>query len=106
MPNERPHEKRIGQRRGRGKKPVLKPEDMTQEEIFAKLNASAERTLEALQEAYEAGMKEGFSDEEEDQLIEVMRRAKALRDKVRDVTKETSTRQPGPPSDATSEKAG
>ena len=105
MSNERPNEKRTGRRKRRGKTPVLKPEEMTQEEIFAKLNASAERTLEALQKAYEAGMKEGLSDEEEDQLIEVMRRAKALRDTVRDVTKEASIREQAP-SDIQREEAG
>lgn len=61
---------------------------MSREELIAKLNASAERTLSSLQKAYEAGLKEGMSDEEEDRLIELMRRAKDLKDKVLRITSE------------------
>lgn len=61
----------------------------SREEVFAKLNASAERTLRALEQAYEAGKKEGISDEEQDQLIEALRRAKNLRDEIRQMTEET-----------------
>jgi len=61
---------------------------ISKEELFAKLNASAQRTLDALMKAYEAGKKEGITDEEEDQLIEIMRRAKPLRDEVKKITQE------------------
>ena len=64
---------------------------MTKEEVFAKLNASAARTLEALQKAYEAGAKAGFEGDEEDQVIELLRRAKALRDHVKQITGEHSS---------------
>ncbi len=61
---------------------------MSREELIAKLNASAERTLSSLQKAYEAGLKEGMSDEEEDQLIELMRQAKDLKEKVWRITRD------------------
>ncbi len=68
-----------------GENPDLK---LSKEELFAKLRASSERTLEALQKAYEAGMKEGLSDEEEGQLIESLARAKKLRDEILRMTSE------------------
>ena len=61
-------------------------EVVSQEELFAKLNASAEKTLDAIMKVYEAGAQEGFEGGEEDRLIEILRRAKALRDEVRRVT--------------------
>ena len=61
---------------------------LSKEEMFAKLNASAQRTLDALMAAYEAGMKEGISEEEQDQVIELMRRAKDLREKIHTMTSE------------------
>ena len=66
-----------------------KKEDLpkfNQEEVFEKLNASAQKTLDALMGAYEAGMKGGISEEEQTQMIELMRRAKVLRDKIKDIT--------------------
>ncbi len=63
---------------------------LSKEELFAKLNASAEKTLDALMKAYEVGTKEGFEADEEDQSIEILRRAKALRNKVRDMTQNPS----------------
>lgn len=60
----------------------------SKEEIFAKLNGSSQRMLDSLIAAYEAGMKEGISDDEQDKVIELMRRAKLLRDKVKDMTSE------------------
>ena len=71
--------------KGRRTKPRI-GEDITKEEVFAKLNASAERTLRALQQAYEAGAKAGFEGSEEDTVIELLRRAKKLRDQVREMT--------------------
>ena len=62
--------------------------NVSKEELFAKLNASAERTLEALQKAYEAGAKARFEADEEDQLIELLRRAKAMREEIRRITQE------------------
>ena len=59
---------------------------MSSEELFATLNASAQKTLDALLKAYEAGMKEGFEKGHEDQLIEILRRVRALRDDVRRIT--------------------
>lgn len=64
----------------------------TKEEIFAKLNQSSDRTLEALMKAYEAGMKAGISEEEQDQVIELLRRAKELRDKIRKITSEEKSK--------------
>lgn len=61
-------------------------EKITKEEMFVKLRASAARTLDNLEKAYEAGMKEGITEDEQDQMIDAMRRAKALRDKVLEVT--------------------
>ena len=60
----------------------------SKEEVFAKMNASAARMLEALQGAYQAGMKEGLTDDDEDQLIELLRRAKEFREGIRDLTHE------------------
>ena len=57
----------------------------SKEEIFEKLNASAQRTLDSLMAAYETGMKAGISEEEQDQVIELMRRAKDLRDQLRNL---------------------
>ena len=59
---------------------------MSKEELFATLNASADKTLNALMKAYEASAKKGFELGEEEQLIEILRRAKALREEVRRVT--------------------
>lgn len=59
---------------------------ISKEELFAKMNASAARMLEALQGAYEAGMKEGITDCEEDQLIELLRRAKNFRENIQKLT--------------------
>lgn len=76
-------------RRVRAKK--LRREDLeklSKEEVFAKLNASAQRTLDALMKAYETGMEEGISDKEEDQVIELLRRAKKFRDAVKQLTEE------------------
>ncbi len=67
---------------------------MSKEELFTRLNGSAGRTLEALQQAYEAGMKAGISDDEEDQVIELLRRAKKLRDEVKRITSEKDSNPP------------
>lgn len=64
---------------------------LSKEELFERLNASAQRTLDALMKAYEAGMKEGLSDEEEDQLIEILKRAKRLSDQMRQITSPPSS---------------
>ncbi|MDD5218302.1 MAG: hypothetical protein PHS88_09400 [Candidatus Omnitrophica bacterium] len=68
--------------------PASFPVGMTQEEVFAKLNQSSERMLQALQSAYEAGIKEGLGDAAEDQVIELLCRAKKLRDEIRRATAE------------------
>jgi len=62
--------------------------NLTKEELFAKLQASAERTLWALEQAYDTGLQEGFEGDEEDQLIELLRRAKHLREDVKRITQE------------------
>ena len=59
---------------------------MSKQALFAKLNASAARTLWALQQAYDAGVNKGFDGDEEDQLIELLRRAKHLKDEVKRIT--------------------
>ena len=76
----------------RRKQPAVPKElaNLSKEEIFARLNASAERTLEALMKAYEAGTKEGFEGKEEDRVMELLKRAKALRDKVGHITQENA----------------
>lgn len=61
-------------------------QNMSKEELFAKMNASAQRVLDNLMKAYEAGSKEGFESSEEDQVIELLKRAKSLRDKVKGIT--------------------
>jgi len=73
---------------GSDEPPASFPAGMTREEVFAKLNQSSERMLQALQSAYEAGIKEGIGDAAEDQVIELLRRAKKLRDEIRRATSE------------------
>ncbi len=74
-----------------GKTQKTEPDQaMGKDELFAKLNASAEKTLNALMKAYEAGAKKGLEKHEEDQLIEILRRVKALRDEVQRITTEHS----------------
>ena len=67
---------------------MTEPNNPSKEEVFAKLIKSAEKTLKALEQAYEAGMKQGISEEDQDQLIEALRRAKDLRDGVMKMIKE------------------
>lgn len=64
----------------------IKNSKVNKKEVFAKMNASAERMLSALGSAYQAGMKEGITDEEEDQLIELLRRAKVFCDNIKKIT--------------------
>lgn len=59
-------------------------------ELFARLNASAERMLWALQRAYEVGTQAGISDQEEDQLLESLQRAKRFKETARAITQELS----------------
>lgn len=89
-----PGEKRTPRRARTKKVRQEELEALSKEELFAKLNASAQKTLDALMKAYEAGAKAGFGQGEEDQLIEILRRAKHLRDEVQRAT------QQGPPAAA------
>lgn len=60
--------------------------EMSREEIITRLNESAEKSFSALMKAYEVGVKEGLSDEEEDKLIELLRQSKDLKEKIRQIT--------------------
>ena len=62
---------------------------LTKEELFATMNASAERTLWALMKASKAGSKKGFKADEEDQLIELLKRAKRLKEHVKRIAQES-----------------
>jgi hypothetical protein len=79
-------------RKTAGRRPKIPAEllKLSKEELFAKLNASAQRTLDSLMKAYEAGSREGFEAGEEEQVIELLKRAKALRDEVRRITEENA----------------
>jgi hypothetical protein len=68
----------------------------SKEEIFAKMNASAARMLEALQGAYHAGMKEGITNDEEDQLIGLLQRAKKFRENIKNLTDPSPDTDPKP----------
>ncbi len=87
------------------KKKLEELSKLSKEEVFAKMKASSERMLQALQSAYEAGMKEGISDDEEDQVIELLQKAKKLRDEVnRVITQESNPQKSGPDAPAQNEK--
>ena len=73
----------------KAKKPGKQTTPLTKEAVFARLNESAERTLWALTQAYEAGVKKGFEVDEEDQLIELLKRAKRLKEEVKRITQES-----------------
>ncbi len=61
-------------------------QQMSKEELFARMNASAQKVLDNLMKAYEAGSKEGFEANDEDEVIELLKEAKALREKVKNIT--------------------
>lgn len=62
------------------------PPEMMKEELFARMNASAERMLESLQSAYFAGMKEGMDHDHEDHILELLQKTKKLRDEVQKIS--------------------
>jgi nucleoid-associated protein YejK len=75
----------------------MKPEDaeaqqpaepMSREEIIRKLNESTEKMMASLQKAYHAGLKEGISEQEEDQLIELLQKTKKLQENIIKINQE------------------